>query len=106
MSNLNISEIVKECYDTLRHHSKKSNNALPWEHTRMLRLMEDDMLPQSPETVYPSIFRYGGGSRCLHKCFFCSELVGIDPSNVTTNIKKFSFLPGYNVSICNTCLQA
>jgi hypothetical protein len=25
---------------------------------------------------------------------------------VTTNIKKFSFLPGYNVSICNTCLQA
>ncbi len=105
MSSVNITEIVKECYDSL-HTTKKPTNGLLWEHTRMLRLMEDNLPVDTSETVYPSIFRYGGGSRCLHKCFFCSHVVVIDPANVTTHVKKFSFLPGYNVSVCNTCLAA
>lgn len=99
MATCILTDIAKECADTLPTRVKTINEA-----QRVAALLAANPDTVADKTLIGSCtFRYGPSVASWQTCFYCAAPVEINKQSVKSTIHKLIFLPAYHVVICAQC---
>lgn len=93
--NIQIGDLAKDCYDSLRA-TKRAHNRLQEEQSRRMNI-EHDLFNVVPNH---SIFRYSGVGSNVYQCNLCHAKNSDD-----IMIHEYPFCPAYFIAVCKNCHQ-